>query len=398
MTKQSFETLEEALETLQDIPLPDPDRRARFRADLLDHVDVLRAQQVNRVAPETVPAQTPFGDLMSHLSFQRRLNPMLAVFVAVIVAIAGGLGGMVFASDAAAPGDALYGVDRTVENIRYGLAGPQAHSNLALQFAQERYEEVNTLMDEGDDSDELLVGLDEAIAAVQALLDDPTLSDDARAAIQAQLDYLIELRAQLDPGTLVELEIEQDDGTVQVDVDVEDTPEPEIEDTPEPEETLEPEDTPEPEETPEDDDQGEDDQDEGTGISAEFEIVGTLDSISGQTYIIDGVSYTLGDNAEVKGTLVPGGMVKAHLVTLTDGTTVIREIEPLSSSDDDSSADDNSGSGSSDDNSGSSSDDSSESIDDEHDDNSGSGSHDDDEHDDDHSGSGSHDDDHEDDD
>jgi hypothetical protein len=146
---------------------------------------------------------------------------MLAIFLAIIVAIAGGLGGMVFASNSAAPGDALYGVDRAVENIQYGLAGMQGRSTLALRFAQERYEEVNTLIDEGDDSDELLVGLDEAIAAVEALLADETLSPEARTAIQAQLDYLIELRTQLDPGTMVELEIETDDGTVTVDVNVE---------------------------------------------------------------------------------------------------------------------------------------------------------------------------------
>jgi len=441
MTKQPFDTLEEALEILQDIPLPDPDRRARFRADLLDRVDVLRAQRAAHTITETVPAQSMLSQWMSRLPLARRLNPMLAIFLAVIVAIAGGLGGMVFASNSAVPGDALYGVDRTVENIQYGLSGTEGRSTLALRFAQERSDEVNTLIEEGDDSDELLVSLDEAIAAIQALLDDPTLSDVARTAIQAQLDYLNELRVQLDPSTLVELEIETEDGTVQVDVDTEDTPDSSADDSPAGDEqefvgTLDSTDGQtwvidgvayplasggevkgtlvagdlvkvhlitlsdgtvaiREIELAESDDQNED---EGDDDGAEFEIVGTLDSVSGDTYVIDGVAYTLGANAEVKGSPVPGDMVKVHLVTLADGTTVIREIEPLSSSDDDNSGEDHSGSGSDDDNSGSSSSDNSgsSSDDDEHDDNSGS-SIDDDEHDDDNSGSGSHDDEHDDD-
>ena len=247
---ERFDSLEEALESMQDIPLPDPDRRASIRANLLTHVDAVRVQHVSSVLADEAPAPSQMSGLLSRLPLARRLNPMLAIFLAVIVAIAGGLGGMVFASNSAVPGDALYGVDRTVENIQYGLSGTQGRSTLALRFAQERFDEVNTLMDEGDDSDELLVGLDEAIAAVQALLDDPALSANARTAIQAQLDYLNELRAQLDPGTLVELEIETEDGTVQVDIDTEDTPDSSADDSP---------------------------------AGDEQEFVGTLDSTDGQT-------------------------------------------------------------------------------------------------------------------
>ena len=48
---------------------------------------------------------------------------MLALILAVIVAVGAAMGGVVAVSDSAAPGDALYGIDRTVEKARVGLAG-----------------------------------------------------------------------------------------------------------------------------------------------------------------------------------------------------------------------------------------------------------------------------------
>lgn len=453
--ENQFDSLEEVLEALQDIPQPNPERRAAYRADLLARVDELhvqRAEQLLNIEPPVNLLAQFFNGSYADLSPMRRVRNMLAIVIAVVVVVFGGLGGVAYASNGAGPGDALYSIDRTVENVQYGLASQQGRSALSLRLAQERFDEAQDLMSD-DSSEDQLLGIDEAIAAIEALLDNVLLSSEAREIIEGQLAMLQAMRAELDPNTLIELEIEQEDGTTTVDIEVEDSPDDSPDDSSPATDAGEIVGTldsisgqtyvidgtsyplaPNAEvkgtlvagdrvkvhlvtladgtlaireiERAEADDANDDDGDENSsddssaGAVSEAEFVGTLNSVAGTTYVIDGVSYTLAANGEVKGTLVAGSLVKVHLVTLADGSQVIREIEltgttGAGSSDD--SNDDNSGSDDSgddagddhsDDNSGSSSDD-----DDHDDDNSGSSHDDDDDHDDDNSGSGSHDDD-----
>ena len=323
-----FDSLEEVLEALQDIPQPNPEHRAAYRADLLARVDELhvqRAEQLLNIEPSVNPLAQLFNGSFASLSPMRRMRNMVAILVAVVVVVFGGLGGVAYASNGAGPGDALYGVDRAVENVQYGLASQQGRSALSLRLSQERFDEAQDLIEEDHTKEERLVGLDEAIAAVESLLDNLLLSSEAREIIEGQLAMLQAMRAGADSNTLVELEIENEDGTTSVGINVEDSPD----------------------NSPSDDSPGTD----------AGEIVGTLDAINGQTYVIDGTSYTLAPNAEVKGTLVAGDMVKVHLVTLADGTLAIREIELAGADDmnddsmDDDSVDDDSSDDSMDDSS-----------------------------------------------
>ena len=48
---------------------------------------------------------------------------MIALFIAVLVAV--GIGGTAIVSDNARPGDALFGIDQAVENVRISLAGKE---------------------------------------------------------------------------------------------------------------------------------------------------------------------------------------------------------------------------------------------------------------------------------
>lgn len=99
---------------------------------------------------------------------------MAATLIAILLALAAATtGGIVYASDGAAPGDPLYGVDRAVEQVRLALtAKPEAAIRLRLELAEERLLEVEELAGEGDlqDSEEALAAYGEQIAEVARLL------------------------------------------------------------------------------------------------------------------------------------------------------------------------------------------------------------------------------------
>ena len=68
----------------------------------------------------------------------------------VLSIFAGGGIGVAYAADGAAPGDALYGVDLGVEELRLFFAfDHEAKAQLALNFADERLEELQELVGEG---------------------------------------------------------------------------------------------------------------------------------------------------------------------------------------------------------------------------------------------------------
>jgi hypothetical protein len=76
---------------------------------------------------------------------------MLKAFVPVLLVLVLSAGALVVAANAAAPGDALYGLDRQVESLRLGLAAsPEAAHQLEEQFFQERLAEIEVLEQNGE--------------------------------------------------------------------------------------------------------------------------------------------------------------------------------------------------------------------------------------------------------
>ncbi|MBE2201949.1 MAG: hypothetical protein IAE79_25300 [Anaerolinea sp.] len=72
------------------------------------------------------------------------------LLIATVVTLVAG-GGAVYVADAAVPGDALYGLDISIENVRLNLAStPEKTARLQLAFATERLQEAQKLMDAGD--------------------------------------------------------------------------------------------------------------------------------------------------------------------------------------------------------------------------------------------------------
>ncbi|MEK7390745.1 MAG: DUF5667 domain-containing protein [Patescibacteria group bacterium] len=73
------------------------------------------------------------------------------IAIGILVAIFLGVGGTAVVADNARPGDALFGVDQTVEKIELSLSGESRKDILRLKFAQERVSEIEDIMDEGSE-------------------------------------------------------------------------------------------------------------------------------------------------------------------------------------------------------------------------------------------------------
>lgn len=195
---------------------------------------------------------------------------MLALILAVIVAVGAAMGGVVAVSDSAAPGDALYGIDRTVEKARVGLAGsPEARTQLLRAQAEERLQETGDVVDGGGDVND---ALEEYFAAVDALLEamlesgeiDAAELEQILAALAAYEDQIDEILASI-----------QDDGAEDdpaVDDDLEDKEEDDLEDQDD-EDDLE-DDEEDDLDDEEDDQDNEDDEDFASCVGADPHPVG----------------------------------------------------------------------------------------------------------------------------
>lgn len=77
----------------------------------------------------------------------------------------------------------------------------------------------------------------------------------------------------------------------------------------------------------------------------EREFTGTVSSINGNVFVVDGVTVVVA--GEIKGTIVVGDVVKVHGVTQADGSVLAREIEKADADDDgdDDNGDDGDGHG-----------------------------------------------------
>jgi len=92
---------------------------------------------------------------------------MIGLFIALIIAL--GAGGTAVVADNARPGDALFGIDRAVENMRISFAGDEKKNELRIRFAEERIGEIDDLVDDdgssddsGDDSKKVLTAEEQA--------------------------------------------------------------------------------------------------------------------------------------------------------------------------------------------------------------------------------------------
>jgi hypothetical protein len=168
------------------------DPASRFISDLRDEAD--RAD-FRRLAAGAIPSRSP-GRLVD------RVRRRAAVIGASAVVLVGGFTGLAYAANGAAPGSALYGLDRALEVVGIGNGG-----------ATERLAEAQTLADHGRQAS----GLEHAASVVK---DDPGAETalltaaqrlqgaDANAAqeeVGALLSYLSANVGHIDGKTAAEL-------------------------------------------------------------------------------------------------------------------------------------------------------------------------------------------------
>ena len=78
---------------------------------------------------------------------QRGIAPLILVVIAA-VAFVGGSTGIVAAANSAKPGDFLYPIDTAVEDIRIAITSGEGEVELRTDFAAERVQEIEELLEE----------------------------------------------------------------------------------------------------------------------------------------------------------------------------------------------------------------------------------------------------------
>jgi hypothetical protein len=102
----------------------------------------------HREHPRTVPIGDRRRRLRMRLLFATRL---MGIVLAAMIGLSAVGGGVAMAAGDSLPGDALYPVKLTVEDIRMALTSdPEAQVALALQLADERTEEIEALIQNGE--------------------------------------------------------------------------------------------------------------------------------------------------------------------------------------------------------------------------------------------------------
>ena len=126
-----------------------------------------------------------------------RRTAMAFVLVAALVVVLFGGGGTVYASGDALPGDALYPLKTTVENVRLTLAGDDRDDDLYVELAERRLHEMEDLVAEGrfEDLPQASERLEELVEEVYEYWEaasetDPVLAERLSEILAAVADLL----------------------------------------------------------------------------------------------------------------------------------------------------------------------------------------------------------------
>jgi hypothetical protein len=130
-----------AIHSIADIT-PGPEFKTRGYNQLMEYL----------ATHQFVTHQQPIRNIhyKSKPKLRWRFN-MLQIIVVLVLILSGITGGVTYASDAAKPGDLLYGFDRAIEHVRLFLSPDEEETvRLHLLFAAERLDEAQKRLAEGD--------------------------------------------------------------------------------------------------------------------------------------------------------------------------------------------------------------------------------------------------------
>lgn len=146
--------LEEMLELLRPTPPMDDEMAARgqakFMAEMEELFGTLPSSPLSRLAGWISTLYQPKGKYTMATSKQKFVFATIAVFIAMFVLIFGGVSATAYAAQFSLPGDALYPVKTSLEQTQLGLSMNAARqAELQLEFAQRRLDEMAALIEEG---------------------------------------------------------------------------------------------------------------------------------------------------------------------------------------------------------------------------------------------------------
>jgi len=249
----------------------------------------------------------------------------------------------VAASGSALPGDPLYGIKRTVENVQLSTSGsPVVRDQLQHEFEQRRRDEANKLLDAGRAIEVEFTGPIESIQPKAWVVGGLAIEVNANTSIAGtpQINRLAGIKGVTGPSGLRATSI-----TIASAGETDNTPEAEGAATPEPEvgtETPEPTSTPtitvaptRPVETPRPPAQPEPTaipQPTATTEPVEVEFTGSVQAINGASWNIDGTLISVTANTEFGGSINLGQRVKVYALRQNNGQLVATRIELIDGS------------------------------------------------------------------
>lgn len=155
-----------------------------------------RRRLVARIKEEQVAAPLTWRDKLRQAWTTQRIAPV--AFVAVIMLVLFVSGTVLSASKGAVPGDALYGVKQTLEQLALATSiDPNQDAQIKIAQVEERFREIQTLLIErqsperlGQAAEQYKVDLDEALRLLRELkAGDSVRADELARTLQEILQY-----------------------------------------------------------------------------------------------------------------------------------------------------------------------------------------------------------------
>ena len=326
--------LRKHLDALNRIPPRDPQRAAEGRARFL--------QMASEMKPEKLPPQAVSLGLFWRLKkwiqpkppLRKEALKMVNILVAALMAISvvfGGGAAAAYASQDALPGSTLYPVKTVVEKAELAVTtSPQAKAELHLEFAQERAAEAQALVAQGRTNlvPQVAQNMQEHLQAAEQVATQLARQGDADAA--ARVAVMTSVAAQ----KLQEAVTHADEhAKPALEAALQRTEEAQARAMKAYAEARQHADanarqtadnsTPEPSAQP----------GEGTGTPEPqpqgeiFSLKGAVESITGNTWVVNGQTVTIASDAKVKGQVQVGDTVEVHGYVDANGQTIVVQAE-----------------------------------------------------------------------
>ncbi len=290
--------LEEMLDLLRPTPPIDAEMaargQARFMAEMEELFGPIPGTPLARLAGWISTLYQPKGKYTMATSRQKFVFATLVIFIAMFVLVFGGVSATAYAAQFSLPGDALYPVKTSLEQTQLGLSLNAARqAELQLEFAQRRLDEVAALIEEGRFNDietatgEFEYHIQQAIDTLELVAaGDPARAEELAAKISSALSsyastlsgMMANVPETVKPAFERAINVFEPAGSVAAE-----------------------------------------DHDE-------IEFTGVVESNSGDSWTVAGRMIDI-SQAEIKGSIAVGDVVKVHAYDTGDGTLVAREIE-----------------------------------------------------------------------